>query len=263
MSKLIFQVSGPINSPLVIYLPGIHGDWTPLEAARDALTDHVRLVEVEYPKEPDWDMARYAHSVKELLDAFGVEKAHFVAESFGSLVAWEFALQEMHRVQSLILVGGFTSTPGALKTLAAKAGLNLVPTGLFETAVEWYSRSKGRRKTLFHEHEGVQPYSSLQTPKGLKGLVNRLAHVHKANYIPQLDTMQFPVRYIGGDRDPIIPVAGEISILHKSLPQESAFESHLIPGAGHMIIASHPDETTSAICDWIREISTGSESSPK
>ena len=255
MSQLIRQVSGPIEAPLAIYLPGIHGDWTPLETAREALSERVRLVEVEYPKEPGWDLKHYADSVQELLASLKADKAHIIAESFGSLVAWEFALREADRIQSLILVGGFTSTPGVFKTLVAKTGLAVVPTQFFERAVDLYSQSRGRRKTVIHDGASGVPYSSLRTPPGHQAVIKRLAHVQEADYTSELHKMQFPVRYIGGERDRIIPVKREIALLDEALPELSSFESRLIPGADHMVVSSHPEETASRICDWIYDIS--------
>lgn len=255
MSSLIHRISGCIEAPLAIYLPGIHGDWTPLETARDALSSRVRLVEIEYPKEPGWDMQRYAHSVRELIDSLKADRAHIVAESFGSLVAWEFALHAPDRIRSLILVGGFTSTPGMFKTTVAKAGLSMVPTILFEKVVDIYSRSRGRKKTDGHGGGSIIPYSSVRTAQGHRATISRLAHVQAADYRSELHKMHFPVRYIGGARDRVIPVAREIDRLTAALPQMSAFESRLIPGAPHMIVASHPDETTASICDWIGDSS--------
>jgi hypothetical protein len=44
-------------------------------------------------------------------------------------------------------------------------------------------------------------------------------------------------------------------MLSAALPAASTFQSRLIAGAPHMIVASHPDETTASICDWIGDLS--------
>lgn len=255
MSRLIHRISGPVEGPVAVYLPGVHGDWTPLETARPTLTQHVRLVEVEYPKEAGWNLPRYAQSVRHLLDSLNVEKPHIVGESFGSLVAWEYALQETGGIQSLILVGGFTSTPGVFKTLVAKTGLSLVPTRLFEKVVDVYSESRGRRKAGVKHGEVLAPYSAVRTPEGRKATIGRFGLVQHADYTRDLHRVTFPVRYIGGEKDRVVPVAREISVLREALPETSGFESRVISGGPHMIVSSHPEETASTIGGWVSQLS--------
>jgi pimeloyl-ACP methyl ester carboxylesterase len=47
--------------------------------------------------------ANLAQDMAELLDKLNIDKAHFVAHSFGGVITMNFALQQMERVQSLVL----------------------------------------------------------------------------------------------------------------------------------------------------------------
>jgi len=120
---LLYQVSGQEELPPVIYLPGVHGDWTPLALARPLLSEGLRLVEAAYPRVEHWSLEDFGEALEALLDRLGLESAHLVGESFGSLVAWQFGLSRPERVRSLILVGGFSQPPSFRRAALARRAL--------------------------------------------------------------------------------------------------------------------------------------------
>src|SRR5215831_3221612 len=82
------RIHGGAASPTLIYLPGLHGDWTLVGSFRKALAGRVRFVEVTYPRTLDWSLDDYARGVEEGLAANGISDGWLLAESFGSQVAW-------------------------------------------------------------------------------------------------------------------------------------------------------------------------------
>lgn len=254
-AELVYRVRGGDGAVPVVYLPGVHGDWTPQAAASQLLAGTFRLVEISYPKEPLWRMGDYASALVALLDRLEIESAHVVAESFGSLVGWEFALEHQSRVRSMVIVGGFCQPPGPRKVLFAKWGLSVLPTGLFERGVNAYVAIRKHQGKLEHpEMEVDLPYSAVRTDLGRTATVSRFELICTSDYRLHLHEVSFPVRYIGGDSDLIVPVRREIRTLGELLPEEVGFQSRLIADAPHMIISSHPVETVEQITDWIMEV---------
>ncbi len=254
---------GKINrdKPAVLFLPGIHGDWTHLGRARPLLSQSLNLVEIAYPRIADWEIEDFVRAVEAILDEIKADQVHVVAESFGSLVGWELTLRQPRRVKSLTLVGGFVQPPGVPKVGLARWGLSALPTPIFESGIDLYTVLRGRnrrkkpaspQKAESVESNGVL-YPASRTRKGRLALVNRLRLIQSSDYRGRLSEVRVPVRYVGGDWDWIVPVKREIGTLASILPGECRFESHLIPRAPHVIISSHPEPTAERIIGWVRE----------
>lgn len=254
-NRLIFRESGNASNPPLIYLPGVHGDWTPQAVASPMLSANFRLVELTYPKQPAWNVGHYVAALQELMDELDIASAHIVAESFGSIIGWQFGLELAERVHSLILVGGFCQPPGNLRMSIGTLGLSALPTGLFEAGVDLYVSLRENQGRLEHPLSEDSPpaYSSVRSEEGKRATVRRLELIQESDYRDNLHAISFPVRYIGGERDVIVPVRREIQTLMDSLPAEADFKSRVIPGGPHMIVSSHPEETAGQIIEWAEE----------
>ena len=86
--ELDIRIHGGSDLPTLIYLPGLHGDWTLISRFRAALAGRVRLVEVAYPQRVDWSLADLGRGIIEQLVARGITHGWLLGESFGSQVAW-------------------------------------------------------------------------------------------------------------------------------------------------------------------------------
>src|SRR5437868_3897870 len=105
------RLNGPVGAPRLIYLPGLHGDWTLLTGFRCAVEKRVRLSELTYPRTLDWSLARYASEVVTRLKEEGIFDGWLLGESFGSQVVWEILKQGEFKAQAAILAGGFGRHP--------------------------------------------------------------------------------------------------------------------------------------------------------
>src|SRR5438093_12795466 len=85
---LRLRVHGHAGQLTLIYLPGMHGDWTLLGPFRSALAARARLVEVTYPRWPDWNLTDYSRAVEAALLDRGIRRGWLLGESFSSQVAW-------------------------------------------------------------------------------------------------------------------------------------------------------------------------------
>ncbi len=250
---LVHQTAGDPNAPPVLYLPGVHGDWTPQVAARPLLSRNYHFVETAYPRIETWSIDDYAHALNDLLDELGIESAHIVGESFGSLVGWEFGIANPARVRSFTLVGGFSRPPRFRIAAAAAAALKTLPTRLLESSIDAYVAGKsafGESRETFD----VGAYPASRTARGRLATAKRMNIIQASDFSDRLTEVAFPVRYIGGANDIVVPVRREIATLANYLPKHCDFQSELVRGAPHAMIASHPEATVDHISRWVNEV---------
>ena len=86
--ELQLRVHGDALLPTLVYLPGMHGDWTLVSSFRAAIAGRVRFVEFAYPRTVTWSLDDYAAAIEEALLANGIERGWLLGESFGSQPAW-------------------------------------------------------------------------------------------------------------------------------------------------------------------------------
>ena len=86
--ELQLRIHGDASLPTLIYLPGLHGDWTLIGGFRHALGDKVRFVEITYPRTLTWSLDDYAAAVETALAKNGITRGWLLGESFSSQVVW-------------------------------------------------------------------------------------------------------------------------------------------------------------------------------
>ena len=96
---------------ILVYLPGLHGNWTLIPAFRNALAGRVRFVELSYPPTLTWSMEDYAAAVESTLALHGITAGWLLAESFSSQVVWRVLARDIFKAKGLILAGGFVRRP--------------------------------------------------------------------------------------------------------------------------------------------------------
>src|SRR5437867_4534537 len=89
LEELTIRIHGGADKPVLIYLPGVHGDWTLVSSFRAALEGRVRFVEFIYPRTLTWSLDDYALAVQSELCKKEIKDGWLLGESFGSQVAWQ------------------------------------------------------------------------------------------------------------------------------------------------------------------------------
>src|SRR5580658_10457255 len=86
--KIELRIYGDASLPTLVYLPGMHGDWTLIGGFRKAVLRKVRFVEMTYPRTLTWSLDDYAAAIEDALLQNGISRGWLLAESFGSQLAW-------------------------------------------------------------------------------------------------------------------------------------------------------------------------------
>src|SRR5260370_11141905 len=84
--RVEIRVHGNSARPTLVYLPGLHGDWTLVGRFRRALADEVRFVEAAYPRTLTWTLEEHAAGVEATLAEAGIGRGWALAQSVSSQV---------------------------------------------------------------------------------------------------------------------------------------------------------------------------------
>ena len=261
-NRLALRVHGPATLPALIYLPGLHGDWTLVGSFRRAIAGRVRFVEFTYPCTTEWSLADYAREVMAALTAAGITRGWLLAESFGSQVAWallqgvkssESEVQSQFMVEGLILAGGFVRHPVIAGVKAAEKFCASAPPWtlrLFLWAYPKYARFRHRRapETLADIAEFVR---RRQEPGDREAMTQRLSLIANADFRELARRTILPVFSLTGFWDPIVPWWPVRSWLRRECPGWRA--DKLIFRADHTVLATQPDDSAQQVLAWLDE----------
>lgn len=248
-------IAGTDAAPPLVYLPGVQGDPSLLERARVHLNSHHRLIEVTYPRPPDWSLADHARALEDLLDTLELDSAHLLADSFGSLIGLEFGLSRPERVRSLIMVGGFCRPVAEGRVMLARGALGTLSSSWLERGLRLVASLNEAGEDLEDELGWAAiPRLASQSPRARRAAANRLAIIARTDFSQRLGEIQFPVRYIGGSADAVVPILGEVGLLRRRLNPRSGFQSHIIPLGPHSILMSEAVRTALRVRRWVSEI---------
>ena len=78
--KLEMRIYGDAARPTLIYLPGLHGDWTLVGSFRRAVSARVRFVEMTYPRTLTWSLEDYAEAIETALAKQGIGRGWLLGE---------------------------------------------------------------------------------------------------------------------------------------------------------------------------------------
>jgi pimeloyl-ACP methyl ester carboxylesterase len=253
-NELQMRIHGEADRPTVIYLPGIHGDWTLVSSFRVALGNRVRFIEFTYPRTRTWSLDDHARAVLDKLAAHGVQDGWIVAESFSSVVAWavlERAAASGFGVKGVILSGGFVRYPYPLLVHLARALNRAIPFWMVKMLCWIY----GRYATVRHRQapetlEGVAEFARRRCEEA-----DRQAMLHRYNLILESDARRLvqnadiPIYQLCGSLEPVVPWWPVRRWLRRHCPTYKG--SRLIWRADHNVLGTAPRTAAEQVISWI------------
>lgn len=241
--------------PTLVYLPGLHGDWTLLGAFRQALRGSARLVEFAYPRRTDWSLEDYARFVEDALRSQGLHNVWLLGESFSSQVAWALVRRADSKgalLRGLILVGGFVKHPWPWGVWLAHRASAAVPQWLLSRACNAYG-SLAQRRHMGSESvcEELREFVERRlAPGDREAVTSRYVLIRDNDLRPAARAATLPVFHLSGAIDPIVPWWQVRPWLRKHCP--GFRESRIIRRAGHNVLLDAPYESVAQILEWIQ-----------
>ncbi len=249
---LRIRVHGEADQPTLIYLPGLHGDWTLVPSFRIAMGDLVRFVEFTYPRTLDWSLEDYADNVGRMLVANGIVSGWVIAESFGSQVAWPLVAERSggFRAEGLILAGGFGRHPlGSLVHLGGRF-CSGVPLGMVTRALFWYEQlSKFRFRNAPAAREGLKEFIARRTELDKQAGAARLRLIADNHPEKLAARISVPVFYLTGFWDPIVPWPPVMGWLRRNCSTYRG--ARIIGTADHTVLVTGVRKAARYVSEWM------------
>jgi pimeloyl-ACP methyl ester carboxylesterase len=272
--ELQIRVFGDATLPTLVYLPGLHGDWTLIASFRTALHNRVRFVEVTYPRTLTWTIDDYANAIAYRLSSHGINRAWLLAESFGSQPAWALLAQSpafapergallregrrntgpataSFQVDGLILAAGFVRHPLPHGPLILRWMGMVAPKILQRLTlriIAWFFRVRRRRSP--EALRDLKKFLARRTD------LDRQAMRHRLQLISRYDPRQIarqnriPVYCLGGFFDPMVPWPLVPGWLRENCPGYRAAKTIWL--ADHNVLASAPAASAAQVLKWMR-----------
>ncbi|MGB0774246.1 MAG: alpha/beta fold hydrolase [Akkermansiaceae bacterium] len=188
-----------------------------------------------------------------LLDALGIESAHIIGCSMGSIIGQQLALRHPQKVKSLTLMCSWarcdayaTSTFEHMK----KAKAHLTPADFMEWIQLIIFDKRSWDDPEFYQSllDGRRDADENENPQPLHGLLGQAAACINHNTLDQLGNITQPALVIGGENDIFTPrwMADEI---HAALPN-STF--HLYPASGHAFHWENLEDFNQRVAQFIQ-----------
>jgi len=267
VEELQTRVHGDASLPTLVYLPGLHGDWTAVGGFRRAMSGRVRFVEFTYPRTLAWSLDDYARAVLAALREKGITGGWLLAESFGSQVGWAMLKQieedrcagkETFKADGLILAGGFVRHPFMLGVWLAEALLWTVAP-LFVLPFAWmYGAVMALRLCREPERLGeVREFVRRRTWRDLLAWAWRVDLIRRNDPRPIARAVTMPVYYLSGLVEVIVPWGPVRWWLRRNCP---GLRDMRLIFSDHAILPTTPRKCARHVAEWMRlpEVSAAS-----
>lgn len=248
--KLQIRIYGDASLPTLIYLPGLHGDWTLVGSFRKALGGRVRFVEFTYPRSLTWSLEDYAAGIEDALRERGITQGWLVGESFGSQIVWPVAARKNFQVQGLVLAGGFVRHPMQWAVRLAERVAGEIPLRLLTRILFGYARvARFRYRHSPETLADIGEFISRRTELDRQAAVHRLRLVKESDLCSAAREIDLPVYGLTGILDPIVPWFFVSRWLRKNCP--SLRDYKIIYSADHNVLGTAPNKAAEQVLRWM------------
>jgi pimeloyl-ACP methyl ester carboxylesterase len=242
------------GKPVLVYLPGIHGDSTLFTSFRLKALRDFEVVEFDYPRSTVWTLEDYSSFVTQELRRHKIKSAWILAESYSSQVAWTMLERpaETHFViEGIILAGGFVRYPiPALAALTASV-MEVVPHPLWKILFSIYGRSaRFRHRRAPETKAAVDEFIRRRTREDLAAMVHRIRLIVKNDPSEIARRAGCPVYLLAGVMDPVVFAWPVLVWLRGNC---AGFSGHrFVWPADHNVLGTEPAKAFSQVLDWTR-----------
>lgn len=266
--SMLIRVHDERVEPVLVYLPGLHGDWTLMARFRQALNGRACLVELTYPRREDWRLDDYAGTLETMLTDRGLKHGWLVAESFSSQVAWALVSRQLSRadgvpgngldsrprcfeIQGVILAGGFVRHPFGLGVALAHLVSRHLPRWLLDLLCRsWIGLAQKRVGDNPEAAAGLREFAARRMhERDRAAITRRYRLILERDFRGVARTALLPVFLLSGIWDPVVPWPPVRRWLRQHCP--GFRDSRILPHATHPVLLDAPAQSAEQILRWI------------
>ncbi|HEV2330666.1 MAG TPA: alpha/beta hydrolase [Verrucomicrobiae bacterium] len=250
--KLELRVHGEPSLPVLIYLPGLHGDWTLIGGFRAAVAGRVRFVEMSYPSTITWSLDDHAAAIESELSKLRITRGWLLGESFGSQPMWALIARGKLQVQGAVLAGGFVRYPGQRFLRMMEKCIGPVPSFVFVKIIFGYAKF-----ARFRYRKSPQTLATLdEFLARRRDRRDREAAQHRLRLVGENDsrktamTTRVPIFGLAGILDPIVPWPPVRRWLKRHCPALRDYK--IVRRADHNVLNTGTQESARWILEWMQ-----------
>jgi pimeloyl-ACP methyl ester carboxylesterase len=285
--ELQLRIHGEAPLPALIYLPGLHGDWTLIGSFRKTIGGRARFVEITYPRTLTWSLDDYAAAIETALARNGITRGWLLGESYGSQVLWAMvgraacpaprrssraagdtsnrncesgssgasphqAAENNFKIEGVILAGGCVKHPMRWAVRLAEKLTGRISTALFVRIIFGYAKI-----ARFRYRRSPETLATIDEFVARRTELDRRAAQHRLHLIAQYDPRliagqtKLPVFGLSGILDPIVPWPWVRRWLRKNCP--ALRDYRIIHSADHNVLSTAPKEAVKQVLDWMNQ----------
>ncbi len=255
--RIALRIHGTAALPTLIYLPGLHGDWTLVSSFRAAVKDKVRFVEFTYPRTVKWTLEDYARAVIQSLRANDIQSGWLLGESFSSQVTWKMiklAAAEPalgFEASGLILAGGFARYPILTGVRFVRLVNRAMPASLMRLALSMYaSYAKLRHRRAPETRASIDEFIARRTEPDRQAILHRYGLILSSDVMEVARQCQLPTFALSGFVDPVVPWLWTLPWLRRHCPGFK--QSRIIFNADHNVLGTAPQKAAEQILQWMK-----------
>ena len=264
--KVQLRIHGAPGPPTLIYLPGLHGDWTLVGAFRRAFLEQpsgaraakpgtatrpgARFVDLCYPRTLEWSLEDYAAGIERALAEQGITRGWLLGESFGSQVLWALVARERFQIDGIILAGGFVRHPAQWGVRVAERVTGGVSLTLLTRILFGYAKiARFRYRHAPEVLTGIREFIQRRTELDRQAAKHRLHLIAGSDPRAVAARTRVPVYGLTGVLDPIVPWCCVRPWLRRNCP--SLRDYRVLWHADHNVLGTAPDAAAEWVAKWI------------
>ncbi|MBG6288076.1 3-oxoadipate enol-lactonase [Pseudomonas nitroreducens] len=251
-ARIAYRLDGADGLPLLVLSNSIGTDLHMWDGQIAALSEHFRVLRYDarghgassVPPGP-YSLARLGEDVIELLDALGVQRAHFLGLSLGGFVGQWLALNAPQRIERLVLANT-SAWLGPRDQWDARIAEVLEANDMRGTAAtflgNWFPAT-----WLAQERPEVEPFRATLLATNRHGLAGSFAAVQETDLRTALRDVRLPTLVIAGQFD-TVTAASHSELIAEAIPGARLLR---LP-AVHLSNIEFPREFEGAVLDFLQ-----------
>jgi 3-oxoadipate enol-lactonase len=250
-----YELSGKAGAPVVMLSHSLGSSLVMWEPQMRALDPDYQVLRYDTRGHGSTDAPTGAYTLEQLgedaiglVDALSIDVAHWVGLSLGGMIGQYLALNQPHRLRSLVLCDTAADLPKegqAMRQERIETARNKGMQALLQPTLErWftplYLKQDSQEVTLIRNQFLATPVAGyIGCSEAIKGL----------NYLGRLSEIKIPTLIIVGEEDPGTPVAAS-EAMHKRIPDSKLV---VLPAAAHLSNVEQADAFNRTVLDFLRE----------
>ena len=270
-SKIHFRDEGNKDGKVLLLVHGFNGSLFNYEPLVPYLRDNYRMISLDLPAhgltgavESDlYSHKAYQNVIEEVVKILEIDRFYFVGHSMGGMIAWRYALDNMDRLNGLIIIGSaFFGNEQEFEDFqsinAPPIAFELIESKFFIRLLEFITPrilvKEGISQSVYDQSivtdELVDQFHDIILMEGTRLAVGRLAEVHEDDFIADpldLKKIIIPSLIIHGEEDNLV----DIRFIDHFIEQIPNSKLISYPKVGHMIPMEVPLQLSEDIREFI------------